>query len=162
MASAQRGLQAKLSRRLGRGRLDAIRERLTTEQAGACACCGRSGKGVALNTHWALEETNDEGIPMLRGAICRSCKIAVNRVVHPSRFVLQAQHLAMVEVYLRRPWQDANDVLVRAGLERVTARSDALPGAGVDAVRRAVTDDVVGFLDEIGALPSTALRQPAE
>lgn len=126
------------------------------EQAGACACCGLSGKGVRLNSHWSLDDTNDEGLPMVRAAICRSCKIAVNRVLHPSRFVLQASQLAMVEVYLRRPWQDVNDVLVRAGEERLTMRSDAAPAAGVTVARKAMTDDVVGFLASMGALPEKA------
>lgn len=104
LESAKRGLTAKLKRRLGPDQLEGMKLRLSREQEGVCACCRQADLDLSID--WSLDETTDDGIPCARAAICRSCKIAVNRVVHPSRFVLEPAQLAQVETYLRMPWRD--------------------------------------------------------
>jgi hypothetical protein len=107
LESAKRGLTAKLKRRLGRDLLEGIRVRVVREQEGVCACCRQ--EGLDLTLEWSLDEVADDGVPLARAAICRSCKIAVNRVIHPSKFVLDPGQLDLVEAYLKLPWRDVRE-----------------------------------------------------
>lgn len=151
LATSQRGLRAKVKRRLA-GHVPIITEQLTKEQDGACACCGTTPIGSTLAPEFSLDQTNDAGIPLVRAMTCRSCKIAVSRVVHPSRFVLQPERLDAVEAYLKRPWQDPDVVLRRAGIE-VRRRHEVVAVADQYAAAVARTDETVDFLKSIGAMP---------
>lgn len=113
--SAKRAVAQKLKRRLGAQVLDEIRVRMVAEQDGRCACCGDERD---LNIDWSLDDVADDGLPLTRGAICRSCKIAVNRVVFPSKFVLTDEQLTMVEKYLGRAWVDARQSRTEQGGDR--------------------------------------------
>jgi hypothetical protein len=138
-ASTRRAIAGRLKRRFRPEEIDAITQCLVAEQRGACACCGILD--FPLTIEWALDEVNDHNEPMLRGAICRRCKIAVNRYIRPSKYVLVPKVLERVETYVRRRWQDPRVVLKRLGY--VQARMDVVEN------RVAETDDLVAWLDSI-------------
>jgi hypothetical protein len=103
MESAKKSLTLKVKRRIPN--LAEIEQAMTAAQGGNCACCGRPSRS-GLKIEFSLDQVADDGCPLARAAICRSCRIAVNRIIFPSRFVLVPAVLAQVEQYLRLPWRD--------------------------------------------------------
>lgn len=125
LASAQRGLRAKLKRRATLAELEEWTARVVADQDGRCACCDQPPTTTGLSLEWSLDDTADDGFPLARGALCRPCTIAVNRVIHPSKYVLIPTQLDLVEAYLEQPYtdvrghraprRDESPALVRAG-----------------------------------------------
>lgn len=129
----------------------AITRQLTTDQGGRCGCCNGEPGPSGLTIEWSLDETDDDGTPMLRGVLCRRCKIAVNRYIRPSKFTLVPSVHAMVEAYVQRSWQDPRAILRRLG---VVAR-DKVAGAVVERVhvdvvaRISTTEDIAAWLESL-------------
>ena len=139
-----------MKRRFDPVELDLLLQAVTTEQRGFCACCGEEPSRVGLGLDWALTEVTDTGLPMVRGALCRPCKIAVGRVTVSSRFTLLPKTLARVERYLERPWRDPVGLLERAGLSAPRRNVVAEIGEREAEARKAYTDDIVNWLTTIG------------
>jgi hypothetical protein len=116
-ASARRTAHNRVTRRFTKEEVEAIRQRLVAEQDGACACCLTITD--ALTVEWSIDEYDDDNIPSLRAAICRRCKIAVNRYIRPSKFVLTPKTLERVSRYVAgRSWRHPDDVLRALGVDR--------------------------------------------
>ncbi len=110
-ANAQSTVVQKAKRRYGPAGLDEIRSRLGVVQGGLCACCDQEPATGRMGIDWSLDQTTDAGDPLLRALVCKPCKIAINRYIHPSRFVLQPERIEQIKAYLRRPWQDPKHLL---------------------------------------------------
>lgn len=114
--------------------LEALQTALEDVQGGTCACCGHPSR-TRMGIDWSLDQTADDGCPLVRGVVCRSCKIAINRYVHPSRFVLMPEVTERVEQYLCRAWIDPRQVHRGSG-------------GKVDGARFR-TEDLVAWLDQV-------------
>lgn len=146
IASARRAILTKVTRSLSLEERETLHAAVVSAQRGKCACCDRA---TDLNLDWSIDQTSEkDGLPLFRAAVCRSCKIAINRVIHPSRFVLSAERLAMVNAYMMRAWRDPMTVLTRG----VQVREDVF-GQTITrevAERIAETDATIDFLRSIG------------
>lgn len=157
-ASARRAAHGRLRRRFYAEEVEAIRQRLVAEQGQVCACCGDDRDPARLAIDWALDEQDDDGIPLLRGALCRSCKIAVGRYTRPSKFVLTPNALERVKAYVRRPWEHPSAVLRRLGAVEVAQRHEEreVRVQGAVETQIAATEEVLDFLASVGVTPKIA------
>lgn len=105
--------------------LSSLQQAMESAQGGVCACCGLPSR-TRMGIDWSLDQEADDGCPLTRGVVCRSCKIAINRYVHPSKYVLMPAVTERVERYLERAWFDPRQLHRGSGGKAGGRRTDDL------------------------------------
>lgn len=93
---------------------DQILQAVLDESGGVCTCCaGRSSSLDRPHLDWEPYQRSDDGGPLLRGALCRSCKMALNRYVDGSKYQPTDLQMLWLTAYLQRPLRTAFDACPR-------------------------------------------------
>lgn len=116
-----------VDRRLTPEQQEALLLVVLDETDGACHCCkGGSGSQTRPHLDWSPTQRDDTGGPLLRGALCRSCKIAMNRYLDDgAKHKPDEEQVTWLQVYLTKPWRTPAEA--HRGLELPPARRGEAP-----------------------------------
>jgi hypothetical protein len=102
-----------VNRRYTKSWQDSLRVVVLHEQGGECASCdGQAPQTATPQIDWDPYERSEDGGPLLRGALCRSCKTALNRLMEDySQYRPNRYQEEWLESYLARPLRTPEQVL---------------------------------------------------